>query len=56
MITCPFNSLPIHIPLQYNDANSYALYDKFLVALSAEHEKNVREQIIYYNIINLGQF
>ena len=51
MITCPFNSIPICIPLQYNEANLYALYDKFLVALSTEQRTFASK--LY---INLGQY
>ena len=31
-----FTCIPIRIPLQYNEANLYALYGRFLVALSTQ--------------------
>ena len=40
MITCSFTCIPIRIPLQYNEAYLYELYDKFLVhvALSTQQK------------------
>ena len=45
--TCPFTCILIRIPLEYNEANLYALYDRFLVALST-HKEHWRATYLLY--------